>query len=150
MHKFARNLLKDLPQNSFLPFVLNLFTVYHTFLEKYINLKYIRNSHNFVQDQLYVTGKKIRGVILKILRSSHPEVFQEKVLKICSKFTREQLCQSTISIKLQSNFIEITLRHGYFPVNVPHIFRTSFPKNTSGRLLLNTVRDFKQRLFFGR
>ena len=143
MHKFARNFLKDLPQNSFLPFVLNLFTVYHTFLEKYINLKYIRNSHNFVQDQLYVAGKKIRGVILKILRSSHREVSQEKVLKICSKFTREQPCQSTISIIK-------TLRREYFAVNLPHIFRISFPKNTSGRLLLNTVRDFKQRLFFGR
>ena len=45
--------------------------------------------------------------------------------------------QSVISIKLQSNFIEITLRHGCSPVNLLHIFRTPFPKNNSGRLLLN-------------
>ena len=58
------------------------------------------------------------------------------VLKICSKFTGEHPCQSAISIKLQSNFIEITLRHGCFPVNLLHIFRTTFSKNTSEWLLL--------------
>ena len=36
----------------------------------------------------------------------------------------------------QSNFIEITPRHGCSPVNLLHIFRTPFPNNTSGRLLL--------------
>ena len=36
-----------------------------------------------------------------------------------------------------SNFIEITLRHGCSPVNLLHIFRTLFPKNTSGWLLLS-------------
>ena len=58
------------------------------------------------------------------------------VLKIRSKFTREHPCGSLISIKLQSNFIEITLRYGFSPVNLMHIFRTSFLKNTSGWLLL--------------
>ena len=33
-------------------------------------------------------------------------------------------------------FIEITLRHGCPPVNLLHIFRTPFFKNTSGWLLL--------------
>ena len=36
----------------------------------------------------------------------------EGVLKICSKFTGEHPCQSVISIHLQSNFTEITLRYG--------------------------------------
>ena len=72
--------------------------------------------------------------------SSHSEVFLEKaVLKMCSKFTREQPCQSAVSINLQSNFIEIALRYGCSPVNLLHIFRTPFPKNTSGRLLLRVV-----------
>ena len=35
-----------------------------------------------------------------------------------------------------SNFIEITLRHGCSPVNLLHIFRTPFPENISGGLLL--------------
>ena len=70
--------------------------------------------------------------------SSYPEVFLGKgVLKICSKFTGEDPCRSAISIKLLYNFIEIVLRHGYSSVNLLHIFRTLFLKNTSGRLLLN-------------
>ena len=70
-------------------------------------------------------------------RSSPPEVFLGKgVLRICSRLIGEQPCRSTISIKLQSNFIEITIRHGCSPVNLPHIFRTPFPRNTSGWLLL--------------
>ena len=69
--------------------------------------------------------------------SSRPEVFLGRgVQKICSKFTGEHLRRSTISTKLQSNFIEITLPHGCSPVNLLHIFRTPFLKNTSGRLLL--------------
>ena len=69
-------------------------------------------------------------------RSSPPEVLSEKgVLKICSKFTGEHPCRSVISIKLLCNLIEIILRHGCSPVNLSHI-RTSFSKNTSGRLLL--------------
>ena len=58
-------------------------------------------------------------------------------LKIYSKFRGEHPRRSVISIKLQSNFIEITFRHGCFPVNLLHIFRTPSPKNASGRLLLN-------------
>ena len=37
-----------------------------------------------------------------------------------------------------NNFIEITLRHGC-SVNLLHIFRTPFPKNTSRWLLLKIV-----------
>ena len=41
----------------------------------------------------------------------------------------------SISIKLQSNFIEIALQHGCSPVNLLYIFRIRFPKNTSEGLL---------------
>ena len=71
-----------------------------------------------------------------LCRSSRSEVFLRKgVLKICSKFTAEHPCRSAISI-FQYFFIEIDLRHGCFPVNLLHIFRTPFPKNISGWLLL--------------
>ena len=54
-------------------------------------------------------------------RSRPPGLFLRKgVLKTCSKFTVKNL----------------TLRHGCSPVNLLHIFRTPFHKNTSGRLLL--------------
>ena len=72
-----------------------------------------------------------------IYRSSRPEVFLGKgVLKICSKFTRDHPYRNVISIKLQSNCIEITLRYVCSPVNYLHILRTPFYKNTSGWLLL--------------
>ena len=75
-------------------------------------------------------------------RSNHLEVFLGKgVLKICSKCTGEHPCPSAISIKLQNSFIEITLRDGCSPVNLMHIFRTPFLKNTSGWLLLRKAQQ---------
>ena len=66
---------------------------------------------------------------MECFRSSAPYLFLRKgVLKICHKFTGEHPCLSAISIKLQSNFIEITLRHECSPVNLLHIFRTLFLK----------------------
>ena len=67
--------------------------------------------------------------------------------KICSKFTGEHPCRSVISIKLKSSFIEVTLQHGCSPVNLLHIFRTPFLKNTSGRLLLAVNSEFNFNLF---
>ena len=75
-----------------------------------------------------------------MLRTSPPEVFLGKgFLKKCSKFAGEHLCWSAISIKLQSNFIEIKLRRRCSPVNLLHIFRTAFLKSTSGGLHLSAV-----------
>ena len=44
-----------------------------------------------------------------------------------------------VSIKLLCNFKEIPLRHGCSPVYLLQIFRTPFPKDTSGWLLLVDV-----------
>ena len=73
-------------------------------------------------------------------------LLRKGALKSCSKFPGEHPCRSTISIKLQSkksfsvklqsNFIETALRHGCSPVNLMHIFRIPFLKNTSEWLLL--------------
>ena len=79
-------------------------------------------------------------------RSSPPEVFLGKnVLKIWSIFTGEHPCGSVILINLQSNLIEITLRHVFSPVNLLHFSRTYFPKNTSGGLFL-TMRLHRRRI----
>ena len=40
---------------------------------------------------------------------------------------------------MQSNFTEIILRLGCSPVNLLHIFKASFLKNTSGGLLLSSI-----------
>ena len=75
-----------------------------------------------------------------MLKRSHQEVFLRKsILEICSKFAGDHPCQSVISIKLLWNFIEIALQHGCSPVNLLHIFRTPFLKNTSGQLLVNVI-----------
>ena len=76
-------------------------------------------------------------VYLARQRSTRSEVFLTKgVMKKGSKFAGKLPHQSAISIKLQSNFIEITLRHGCSPVNLLNISRTRFLKNSSGGLLL--------------
>ena len=61
-----------------------------------------------------VSGAKHLGAVIGRVRSSHPEVF------------------------LGKGVLKITLRHGCSPVNLLHIFRTPFSKNTSGRLLLKS------------
>ena len=77
----------------------------------------------------------------------HPEVFLRKhVLGICSKFTGEHQCRSVISITLLCNAIEIKLRHWCSPVNLLHIFRTPFSKNTCGRLLLKHLSSWCEKL----
>ena len=83
------------------------------------------------------------AVLMRIFAklSSHSEVFLGKgVLKICTKFTGEQPCRSVISIKLLCSFIEITFWHGWSHVNLLHIFRTAFLKNTSGQPLLRLLK----------
>ena len=74
-------------------------------------------------------------------RISRPEIFLRKgVLKICNKSAEEHRCRSVISIKLLCNFIETALQHGCSPVDLLHIFRTPFLKNTSGWLLLYIIK----------
>ena len=68
-------------------------------------------------------------MLMKINCKINQKQHSRGVLKIGSKFTTEHSCGSVISIKLQSNFIETTL---WPPVNLLHIYRTPFPKNTSG------------------
>ena len=68
---------------------------------------------------------------------SPSKVFLERSgLNISRKFIVKHPCQSAISIKLQSIYIEITFRYGCSPVNLLLIFRIPFPKNASGGLLL--------------
>ena len=87
-------------------------------------------------DEIYIYCFENRLILKppKIYRSSRTGVFLGTgALVICSKFTGEQPCRST----MPCNFIEIALRHGCSPVNFLYIFRTSFPKNAFRRLLLN-------------
>ena len=49
--------------------------------------------------------------------------------------------------KVFCNFIEITLWHGYSTVNLVHIFRTPFLKNTSEQLLLQKYKLYFVKLY---
>ena len=60
------------------------------------------------------------------------QISRNVIRKRCSE-TMQQLYRRTPMPKCH---FEITLRHGCSPVNLAHIFRTSFPRNTSGWLLL--------------
>ena len=74
-------------------------------------------------------------------KSRPQEVFLGKgVLKKCSKFTGEHPRRNVISIKLQSDIIEITLWRGCSPVNLLCMFTTYFPRNTFGGPLLLLVK----------
>ena len=77
---------------------------------------------------------------LKLICQSQEQPFIG-FLKICCKFTIEDPCQSVISIKMLCKFIEITLKHGCYPVNLLHIYRTLFPKNTCERMLWQSWRQ---------
>ena len=101
---------------------------------KYENYVFIGDFNLNTSDNSMKEFCSLNGLKNLINRSSPPWVFLGKgVLKIYSKFTAEHPCRSVITIKLQSNFIEITLRHGCSRVNLLHIFRTLFLKNISGR-----------------
>ena len=52
------------------------------------------------------------------------------------------------SIKLICNLIEITCRHECSSVNLSHIFRTPFYKNTYGGVFLCFTGGFLRNLFF--
>ena len=94
-------------------------------------------SHTLSQDETaYIIYKQL-AFRYNIQKKPPTGVPRKSCSEKCSKFTGEHLCRSVISIKLQSNFIDILLQHEFSPVNLLHIFRTPFLKNTSGRLLLN-------------
>ena len=81
----------------------------------------------------------------------HVFQYSEAAVENCSKFTEEHPCRSVILIKLQSSFIEITLRHGWnhtsalvFSCKFAAFFQKPVPKNTCGWLLQN----IQDRQFF--
>ena len=67
------------------------------------------------------------------IRSNRPQVFFGKcVLKICM----QQFLYTGEHPYAKVQFIKLTVWHGCSPVNLLHIFRTYFPKNTYRWLLL--------------
>ena len=76
---------------------------------------FLRNVANYI---FLITEATLHS-FLKI------KTFSENMERICR---RKCHAESAISIKLQSNLIKITLRHGCSPENLLYIFRTPSPK----------------------
>ena len=118
------------------------------------NSKQLKTVYKFYIHFILDVWQRLKYSSTCFYRSSRPEVFLGKgVVKICSKFTGEDPRRTGISINLQSRFIEIALHHGCSPVNLLYIFRTPFPKNTSGwpLLFLNVfIADFSKGFFLPR
>ena len=70
---------------------------------------------------------------LRISEAALLMFFGLDILNMWSKFTEEHLRRNAL------HFIETALRHGCSPVNLVHIFRIPFYKNTSGVLLLINI-----------
>ena len=107
-----------------------------------VGVKLGENYQSFVVQSSSLSMSRMMNIkkLIFIARSSHPEVFLAKgVLKIFSKFTGEHRCR-----------IGITLLHGCSPVNLLHIFRTPFHRNTSGwlHLFIAQVHDPTTWFFF--
>ena len=83
---------------------------------------------------------KLKLSVEQVLSWSNLSVVYMIIILVC-KFQKSSN-QKSNKIK-----IEITLWHGYSPVNLMHIFRITFPKNTSGGLLLRDLLTNKLSLF---
>ena len=82
------------------------------------NIKYdTRNYAISINDQ----KQPSRGVLKKRCCENMQQIYRRTPLPKC-------------------NFIEISLRHWCSSVNLLHVFRTHFPRNTSGCLLLKSIR----------
>ena len=83
------------------------------------------------------------SIILFTKRSIQKQPSRDVFRKRCSE-NMQQIYRRTPMPKRDFNkvalhIIEIALRYGCSPVNLLLIFRTPFPKNTSGRLLLSII-----------
>ena len=83
-----------------------------------------RNFHKPLTRGNLDQKQPLRGVLGKKCSENMQQIYRRTPMPKCN-FN-----------KVVSNFIEIALLHGYSPVNLQHMFRTPFPKNTSGWLLL--------------
>ena len=82
-------------------------------------------------------------------KSSPPEVFLGKgVLRICSKFTGVDLCQSVISIKLQSNFNWNSSSVWKFSCKFAAHFHNTFPLEHLWRAASEVCYQFSSLFYF--
>ena len=84
--------------------------------------------------------KKSQSTLLNLQKQPSRGILKKR----CSE-KMQQIYSRTPMPKLLCHFIEIALQHESSPVNLLHIFRTTFSKNTSGQLLLNVKTRFVRK-----
>ena len=106
------------------------------------------NFTNFLKTSIFIQHLLwLLLIIFRILNNIQKIIYQKQpstcvFSKRCSK-NMEKTYRGTSMPKCDFNkvasqlYIKITLRRGFFPVNLLHIFRILFLKNTLGGLLLN-------------
>ena len=114
-----------------------------TFGSVFITIEYNNKRHteaNYIKYSELKVSKKMSKKFSYLLENLQicnvqKQPFRDVLGKRCSE-NMQQIYKRTPMPKCQSNFIEIALRHEYSSVNLLHIFRTPFPKNIYGWLLL--------------
>ena len=127
-------ILKQKKRNLF-SFIVVLFHKHWWFREPWLFL-YITSTHSQTWGSYLQLDIWDDYHVFLISRSSYPEVFLRHLFW---KYVANLQENTHAEVWFQSSccsFIEITLRHGSSPVNLLHIFRIPFPRNTSGWLLL--------------
>ena len=126
-----------------------------SFLKRISERKWFNDTYIFLLDcfEILLNVTFLQGCFSHFLSCTNSTKLS-KALYILSELTRHSLLNvfsvaSVVSFPFGTtayyniletqNFIEIALRHGCSTVNLLHIFRTPFPKNTSGRLLLRVA-----------
>ena len=96
------------------------------------NLKFSQ-LNNISKFPLSYISNHPRGVLKKRCSENIQQMYRRTPMPKCdfNKVAKQS--------KLQGNFIEIALRYGCSPINLLHIFKIPFPKNTSEGLLLVMV-----------
>ena len=120
---------------------------YPRFYVRYKLCKATRVCYVMVLDILMTSNHNspcLQGLVWNQFGNTDSEAAVQDVLKkrCCENmqqiYTRPTMQKCNFN-KVAHQLIEITLRHGYSPVHLLHIFRTPFPRNTSGWLLLQII-----------
>ena len=85
--------------------------------------------------------QSISNSIISSFSASDNEISEKNMLNKQQRYFQKQPSRGVHRCSLLCNFIEIAFRHACSPVNLQHIFRTPFPKNTFEWLLLYFLKD---------
>ena len=112
--------------------ILDLFMYLDSFIPRNNVTKKVNFFHTSLRKCNYSNCKSAMVLFCKSQPFLQKQPPRAGLRKSCSE-NMQQICRRTPMPKCDSHF---TLRHVCSHVNLLRIFRTSFPKNTSGRLLL--------------